>query len=87
LASWSQQSAKIEDMIEMEYGLLESANHLWKALKQMFGSSNDKRSSSTSIPENISSSFINIVQDQEEQSSVQKEKIKSASLENRNYLS
>jgi conjugal transfer/entry exclusion protein len=86
LASWSQQSAKIEDMIEMEYGLLESANHLWKALKQMFGSSNDKRSSSTSIPENISSSFINIVQDQEEQSSVQKEKIKSVSLENRNYL-
>jgi hypothetical protein len=73
-------------MIEMEYGLLESANHLWKALKQMFGSSNDKRSSSTSIPENISSSFINIVQDQEEQSSVQKEKIKSVSLENRNYL-
>jgi hypothetical protein len=86
LASWSQQSAKIEDMIEMEYGLLESANHLWKALKQMFGSSNGKRSSSTSIPENISSSFINIVQDQEEQSSVQKEKIKSVSLENRNYL-
>jgi hypothetical protein len=32
----------------------------------MFGSSNDKRSSSISIPENISSSSIHIDQDQEE---------------------
>jgi hypothetical protein len=63
-------SAEIKDNIEMEYGLLERATLLWKALEQMFGSSNDKRSSSTSIPESISSSSINIDQDQEEQLSV-----------------
>jgi hypothetical protein len=45
----------------------------------MFGSSNDKRSSSISISENISSSSIHIDQDQEEQLSIQKE-VKSASL-------
>jgi hypothetical protein len=50
----------------------------------MFCSSNDKRSSSTSIPENISSSSIHIDQDQEEQSSIQKEQVKSASLEKPN---
>jgi hypothetical protein len=63
----------------MEYGLLERANLLWKALEKMFGSSNDKRSSSTSVPESISSSSINTDQDQEEQSSIQKEMVKSAS--------
>jgi hypothetical protein len=46
-------SAEIEDINKMKYGLLERANLLWKALEQVFGSSNDKRSSSTSIPENI----------------------------------
>jgi hypothetical protein len=46
----------------------------------MFGSSNDKRSSSISITKNISSSSIHIDQDHEEQSSIQKEEIKSASL-------
>ncbi len=51
----------------------------------MYGSRNDKRSSSN-IPENISSSSIHIDQDQEEQSSVQKEKVKSASLEKPNGL-
>jgi hypothetical protein len=45
----------------------------------MFGSSNDKRLSSN-VPENISSSSIHIDQDQEEESSVQKEEVKSASL-------
>jgi hypothetical protein len=30
-------SAEVEDMIEMEYGLLESARLLWKVLEQMFG--------------------------------------------------
>jgi hypothetical protein len=60
--------------------LLENANLLWKALEQMFGSSNDKRSSSNA-PEKISLSSTHIDQDQEEQSSVQKEKVKSASLE------
>jgi hypothetical protein len=64
----------------MEYGLLERANLLWKLFEKMFGSSNDKRSSSTNILESISSSSINIDQDQEEQSSVQKEKVKSASV-------
>jgi hypothetical protein len=48
-------------------------------LEQMFGSSNDKRSSSN-VPDNISSSFIHIDQDHEKQSSVQKEEVKSASL-------
>jgi hypothetical protein len=64
----------------MKYGLLERANLLWKTLEQKFGSNNDKRSSSTGIPENISSSSIHIDQDQEEQSSDQKEKVKSTSL-------
>jgi hypothetical protein len=45
----------------------------------MFGSSNTKRSSSN-VPENISSSSIHVDQDQEEQSSVQKEEVQSASL-------
>jgi hypothetical protein len=48
-------------------------------LEQMFGSSNDKRSSSN-VPDNISSSFIHIDQDHKKQSSVQKEEVKSASL-------
>jgi hypothetical protein len=63
----------------MEYGLLERANVLWKVLEQMYGSSNSKRSSSTA-PENISSSSTHFDQDQEDQSSVQKEKLNSASL-------
>jgi hypothetical protein len=62
-------SAEVEAIIEMEYGLLESANILLKALQQMYGSSNDKKSSSTNVPENISLSSMNIDQDQEEQSS------------------
>jgi hypothetical protein len=72
--------AEIKEEIEIECGLLERANLLWKALDQTFGSSDDKRSSSTNIPENVSSSSIHIDQDQEEQSSVQKEKVKSVSL-------
>jgi hypothetical protein len=39
-------SAEIKDDIEIEYGLFERANLLWNALEQMFGPSNDKRSSS-----------------------------------------
>jgi hypothetical protein len=74
-------SALIDDIIEMEYGLLESANLLWNVFEQIFGSINDKRSSSTSMLENISSSSMHIDQDQEEQSSNQKEKVKSANLE------
>jgi hypothetical protein len=66
--------------MKIEYGLLERANLLWKDLKQMFGLSDDKRSSSTNIPKNISSSSIHIDQDQEEQSDVQKEIVKSVSL-------
>jgi hypothetical protein len=73
-------TAEVEDVIKMEYGLLESANLLWKVLEKMFGSSNDKRSSSNAL-ENISSSSIHIDQEQEEQPSVQKEEVKSASLE------
>jgi hypothetical protein len=46
----------------------------------MFVSSNNKRSSSTNVLESISSTSINIDQDQEEQLSVQKEKVKSVSL-------
>jgi hypothetical protein len=56
-------SAKIKDEIKIEYGLLERANLLWKALEEMFKSSNDKRSSSTSVPENILLSSIHIDQD------------------------
>jgi hypothetical protein len=63
-------SAEIKDGIEIEYGLCERVNLLWKALDEMFGSNNDNRSSSTSIPENISLSSIHIDRDQEEQSCV-----------------
>jgi hypothetical protein len=73
-------SAEVEDMIEMEYDLLQSANILWKALEQIYGSSNYKRSSSINVLENVSSSSMHVDQDREEQSSVQKEKVKSASL-------
>jgi hypothetical protein len=69
-------SAEIKDEITMEYSLLERTNLLWKVLEQMYGSSNSKRSSS-SAPENISPSSIYFDQDQEEQSSVQKEDILS----------
>jgi hypothetical protein len=47
----------------------------------MFVSSNNKRSSSTNVLESISSTSIDVDQDQEEQLSVQKEKVKSVSLE------
>jgi hypothetical protein len=63
----------------MEYGWLERTNLLWKALQQVYGSSNSKRSSS-SAPENISSSSTHYDQDQEEQSNVQKEELNSVSL-------
>jgi hypothetical protein len=57
---------EVEGMIKMEYGLLESANILWKMLEKIYGSSNDKRSSSTNVLESISSSSIHIDQDQGE---------------------
>jgi hypothetical protein len=57
-------------MIGIEYDLLESANLLWKTLEQIYGSKNDKRSSSTNVLENASSSSMHIDQDQEEQSSI-----------------
>jgi hypothetical protein len=79
-------SAEIKEEIEMLYGLLERANLLWKAFEQMIDSSDDKRSSSTNIPKNVSSSSIHIDQDQEEQSSVQKEKVKYVSLGKSNCL-
>jgi hypothetical protein len=67
-------SAEIKDNIEIEHGLLERANLLWKMFEKIFGSSNDKRSSSTNILENIPSSYIHIDQDQEEQLIDQKKK-------------
>jgi hypothetical protein len=78
-------SAEIKDEVEMECELLERANLLWKVLEQMFGSSNDKRSSS-SVTENMLSSSIHIDQNQEEQSSIQKDKVKSTSLGKLDYL-
>jgi hypothetical protein len=72
-------NAEIKDEIKMEYGWLERTNLLWKALQQVYGSSNSKRSSS-SAPENISSSSTHYDQDQEEQSNVQKEELNSVSL-------
>jgi hypothetical protein len=72
-------SAEIKDKIKMEYGWSERANLLWKVLGQIYGSSNSKKSSS-SASENISSLSTHFDQDQEEQSSVQKEEINSASL-------
>jgi hypothetical protein len=47
---------------------------------QIYGSSNNKRSSSTNVPENISSSSMHIDQDHGEQPSDQKEKVKYDSL-------
>ncbi len=64
----------------MEYGFPESANLLWKALEEIYGSSNIEESSMRIASENISSSTELVDQDQEEQSSVKKEKLKSASL-------
>jgi hypothetical protein len=78
-------SAEIKDETEMEYGLLERANLLFKVLEQMFGSSDDMRWSSTKIPQNVSSSYIHIDQDQEEQSSAQREEVKSGSLGKLDY--
>jgi hypothetical protein len=72
-------SVEIKDDIKMEYGLLERANLLWKALEQMYDSRDDKRSLSN-VLENISSSSIHTDQDQEEQSSVQRKEVKSVSL-------
>ena len=73
-------SAEVKDLIEMEYGFPESANLLWKALEEIYGSSNIEESSIKIASENISSSTELVDQDQEEQSSVEKEKLKSASL-------
>jgi hypothetical protein len=72
-------SVEIKDEIEMEYGWPESANLFWKVLEPIYGSSNSKKSSSSAL-ENISSSSMYFDQDQEEQSSVQKE-LNYASLE------
>jgi hypothetical protein len=69
-------SVEIKDDIKMEYGWPERVNLLWR---QMYGPSNSKKSSS-SAPENISSSFTHFDQDQEEQSTVQKEELNSATL-------
>jgi hypothetical protein len=59
-------SAEIKDEIKMEYGWPERANLLCKMFEQMYGSSNSKRSSS-STQENISSSSTHFDQGQEEQ--------------------
>jgi hypothetical protein len=56
-------SVEIKDEIKIEYDLLERENLLWKVLEQMFGSSDDKRSSLTKITENISSSSTHFDQD------------------------
>jgi hypothetical protein len=79
-ALYSALNAEIKDEIEINYGLLERANLLWKVLEQMFDPRNDKRSLS-SVPENMSSSSIHIDQNQEEQSNIQKDKVKTVSLE------
>jgi hypothetical protein len=71
--------AEIKDEIEIEYDWLERGNLLWNVLKQMFGSSNSKKLSSSAL-ENISSSSTLFDQSQEGQSSSQKEEAKSASL-------
>jgi hypothetical protein len=69
-------SAEIKDKIEMEYSSLKKANLLWKVLEQIYGSSNSKRSSSSTL-ENISSSSTHCDQ---EQSSVQKEELNFLSV-------
>jgi hypothetical protein len=63
----------------MEYGWPERGNLLWNVFEHMYGSNNSKKSSSSDL-ENISSSSTHFDQEQEEQSSVQKE-LNSASLE------
>jgi hypothetical protein len=56
-------SAQVEEMVKMEYGLLESANLLWKAVEQIYGSSIEERSSSTIALESISSLIMHMDQD------------------------
>jgi hypothetical protein len=72
-------STEIKDEVEMEYGWPQRGNLLWKVLKQMYASSNSKKSSS-SVLKNISSSSTLFDQSQEGQLSSQKEEVKSASL-------
>jgi hypothetical protein len=86
LALSSALCADVEDIIEIEYGLPESANLLWKPHEQIYGSSNHNRSSSTNVLENTSSYSTYIDQYQEGQSSDQKEKVKSTSLGKLNNL-
>jgi hypothetical protein len=70
----------VEDMAEMEYNFLESANTLWKALEQTYGLSNGEKLSSKIEPEKISSSSMHIEQDQAMQSYIQDEKVKPVNL-------
>jgi hypothetical protein len=72
-------SVEIKNKVKMEYGWPKRANLLRNVLEQIYGSSNSKKSSS-STPENISSSSTLFDQSKEGQSSSQKEEAKSASL-------
>jgi hypothetical protein len=72
-------SAEIKNKVKIEYGWPKRANLLWKVLEQMYSSSNSKKSSSNA-PENILSSSTLFDQNQEGQSSSQKEEAKSTSL-------
>jgi hypothetical protein len=51
-------------MVEMKHGLLESASLLWKALEEIYGSSNIENSSLKIAFESTSSSTEPIVQEQ-----------------------
>jgi hypothetical protein len=77
-------NVEIKNEVKMEYGWPERASLLWKVLEQMYGSINSKKSSS-SAPENISSSSTLFDQSQEGQSSSQKDEAKSASLGKPDY--
>jgi hypothetical protein len=72
-------SAETKNEVKMEYGWPERANLLWKVFEQIYGSSNNKKSSSSAM-KNISSSSTLYNQSKEGQSSSQKEEAKSASL-------
>jgi hypothetical protein len=57
-------SVERKNKVKMEYGCPERANLLWKVIEQIYGSINSKKSSS-SAPENISSSSTLFYQSKE----------------------
>jgi hypothetical protein len=69
---WPERANILWKVLEQMYGSCNSKNILWKVLEQLYGSSNSKKSSSSAL-KNISSLSTLFNQNQERQSSSQKE--------------